>query len=96
MPKHLGLPRTILEHVECLGYAVEVPAGDGRVILSAVDLKTGELFTVGAALTDSYTGACELAEQIGIDLEDGWNLERKGQNTCSRVQIRKCRYSSPP
>ncbi len=43
--------------------------GAMRYVVNAVDSKTGESFTVTAA--DEYAAVVELAQQVGIDLEDG-------------------------
>ncbi len=43
--------------------------GTTRHVVNAVDARTGESFTVSAGWL--YEAVVELAEQVGIDLEDG-------------------------
>lgn len=71
LPKHLGVARAVLDVIERIGYAVEVDGGGGKVTMTATDRQTGETFTVGAPMVQSYEAFCQLAHMVGVDLEDG-------------------------
>ena len=43
--------------------------GSRRVVINAVDARTGESFTVSAGTL--YEAAVELVGQVGVELEDG-------------------------
>ncbi len=58
---------TFLGPIRQLGYVVDCEYHDCHVIRATST--TGETWTVRAA--DAYTAACELAGQVGIELEDG-------------------------
>ena len=55
--------RAVLEMIEALGYRVRVL--DDSVM--AIECATGETYIVRG---ETYDAAVELAEQVGIDLED--------------------------
>lgn len=62
--------KAIVETVGNAGYGVMVGAtSDGNSVIEATDEKSGEHFVVRAATL--YKAVVELAEQIGIELEDG-------------------------
>lgn len=64
---HESITRTILRHVGDLGY--QVISEPGRLV--AVDHRTGERHVVTFDDGDRYRAACELAQLVGVDLEDG-------------------------
>ena len=55
----------IIEMIGELGYVVSV----GSMVVEAVHEETGEKFMVRGR--NIYEAVCELAWQVGIDLEDG-------------------------
>jgi len=62
--------KVAIETISGAGYGVLFGADpDGRLIVEAIDLETTETFVVTG--NDLYTVVLELAEQVGIDLEDG-------------------------
>lgn len=62
--------KALIEVIGDSGYTVMVGAdSDGNSVIEATDEKSGEHFVVRAATL--YKAVVELAEQIGIDLEDG-------------------------
>jgi hypothetical protein len=68
--------RSILKQVESLGYAVSVHRVNGVVEMHAVkgaDPSEQHVARVidGDGSKERYLCACELAQMVGIDLEDG-------------------------
>lgn len=62
--------KALIETVGATGYALMVGAdSDGNKVVEATDKETGERFVVTA--DDLYMAAVELAQQAGIDLENG-------------------------
>ena len=62
--------KALIETIGNTGYEVSIMYDDdARPVVTAIDERTGESFIVRHA--DLYLAACELAEQVGIDLEDG-------------------------
>ena len=62
--------KAIIETITDAGYSVMTGAdSDGNSIVEATDKATGERFVVRA--DDLYAAVVELAQQVGIDLEDG-------------------------
>ena len=57
----------ILETIGNTGYTVTTEAGK----LTAVDEETGERFIVHHDRKDTYDAVGELAQRVGIELEDG-------------------------
>ena len=62
------LTKAILETIGVAGYAVSIGADNGLPVVEAIDNKTGERFVVRGELDEA---AVELAEQVGVELEDG-------------------------
>ena len=68
--------KSILELVASLGYAVSVHRINGMVEMHAVQLvypcaQHVARVNDGDGPAESYRCACELAQMVGIDLEDG-------------------------
>ena len=62
--------KAVAELISDAGYGVLFGADkDGILIVKAIDLETGETFIVSGE--DLYEVVIELAEQVGIELEDG-------------------------
>ena len=62
--------KAIAESISDAGYGVLFGADkDGNLIVKAIQLETGETFIVSGE--DLYEVVIELAEQVGIELEDG-------------------------
>ena len=62
--------KAVIETVGDAGYRVDIAVGGGgRCVVEAVCLADGERFIIRAP--DLYEVAVELAEQVGIELEDG-------------------------
>ncbi len=55
--------------IRAAGFDVQVNTADGLHAVEAVDQRSGETFVVRG--DDLYTVAVELAQQVGIELEDG-------------------------
>lgn len=51
-----------------------LPSGEPAYVVNVIDAKTGERWTTTAAT--EYEAAVELAQQVGIELEDGQRLVR--------------------
>ena len=51
------------------GYCVEIGYVDALPVVVAIDLETSERFVVHGS--DPYETVVELAQQVGIDLDDG-------------------------
>ncbi len=60
--------KVLIETIGNTGYVVSITYDDARPVVTAVDERTREVFIVRHE--DLYHAACELAEQIGIDLDD--------------------------
>jgi len=68
--------KPILKQIESLGYAVSVHRVNGVVEMHAVQLAypcAQHIARVidGDGEAESYRCACELAQMVGVDLEDG-------------------------
>ena len=62
--------KAIIESIDGCGYTVMMGAdSDRNSVVEATDTKTGERYIVRA--DDLYTAVVELAQQVGIELEDG-------------------------
>jgi len=62
--------KALIETIGNAGYSVMTGKdGDGNTVTEATDQTTSERFVVRA--DDLYTAVVELAQQVGIDLEDG-------------------------
>ena len=62
--------KALIETIGDAGYSVMTGTDSkGNTVVQATDQTTGERFVVRAA--DLYTAVVELAQQVGIDLEDG-------------------------
>ena len=59
--------KAILETIGNTGYTVTIEAGR----LTAVDEQSGERFIVRHGRKDFYDAVVELAQRVGIELEDG-------------------------
>ena len=64
-----AVAKAILETVGAAGYVVSVSTAEGLPAVEAVSEGTGERFVVRAP--DLCAAAVELAQQVGIELEDG-------------------------
>lgn len=62
-----SVSKAILETVGSAGFTVQVSAK----IVIAIDQQTGERFIVRFDADHFYDAFVELAQQVGIDLEDG-------------------------
>ena len=62
-----SVTKAILETIGNTGYAVTTEAGK----LTAVDEQSGERFIVRYERRDFYDAVVELAQRVGIELEDG-------------------------
>ena len=62
------ISKAILETIGNAGYVITIEADR----LTAVDNETGEQFIVRHGRDDSYDAVVELAQQVDIELEDGW------------------------
>ena len=62
--------KVVLDSIAALGFVVDVSEPTpGRHVVKAVDKATRETFVVRG--DDLYDVACELAGQVGVELEDG-------------------------
>ncbi len=61
--------KALIETIGAAGFDVESGTTDGLHVVKAVDRRTGERFVVRG--DDLYTVVVELAQQCGIELEDG-------------------------
>ncbi len=60
----------LIETISNAGYSLMTGAdSDGNSVVEATDERTGEKFVVRG--DDLYTAVVELAQQVGLDLEDG-------------------------
>ena len=64
-----AVTKAIIETVGAASSAVQFYGQDGRNVVEAVNKETGETFVVRG--DDLYTVVVELAQQCGIELEDG-------------------------
>lgn len=69
-PRMDSVTRAVLGSVRRMGYVVCIDAAAAtRIAVSARNIRTGESFVVRG--DDFYFAACELAERVGIELDDG-------------------------
>ena len=68
------ITKATIEVIGDAGFAVTLRHDDGLHVIEATADDTGELFVVTG--DDLYATAVELAEQVGIELEDGWLAQR--------------------
>ena len=61
--------KSVIETIGDAGFAVMLSHVNGLHVIEATAQDTGELFVVTG--DDLYATAIELAEQVGIELEDG-------------------------
>ena len=64
-----AVTKAVIETIGDNGYCVEIGYVDALPVVVAADLKTGERFVVRGS--DLYETVVELAQQVGIELEDG-------------------------
>lgn len=64
-----AVARTMIRHLESLGCSVEILTGRGWVRASAVDA-SGQSYQVRVD-GGLYLAVCELAQAVGVDIEDG-------------------------
>ena len=65
-----AVAKAVIETIGRAGYAVLCGVDDdGRYVVEAKDMETGEFFVVRADTL--YDAAVELAQQAGLELEDG-------------------------
>ena len=64
-----AVAKAMLETIGAAGYVVSISGSYGQLVVEAVNEDTGERFVVRAP--DLYAAAVELAQQVGIELEDG-------------------------
>ena len=77
--------KAIIETIGDTGYTVMTGAdSDGNRVVEAPDGRTGEKFVVRA--DHLYTAVVELAQQVGIDLEDG--LPGRDRRRVARISLR--------
>ena len=60
--------KAVIETIGDNGYCVEIGYVDALPVVVAVDLTTGERFVVRGS--DLYETVCEVAIQVGIELDD--------------------------
>ena len=61
--------KSVIEVVGTAGFAVTLGHDDGLHVIEATEIDSGDLFRVTG--DDLQATAIELAEQVGIELEDG-------------------------
>ena len=61
-----SVTKSLIEVIGDSGYDIMI----GNNVIEAIDQKTGERFIIRCS--NLYDGSVELAEQVGIELEDGW------------------------
>lgn len=61
--------KALIETIGDAGFTVQVGASEGQHVIEAIRETSGERFVVRG--NDLYRVAVELAQQAGIDLEDG-------------------------
>ena len=64
-----SVSKAVLETIGDAGFLVTVGASERLPVVTAVNTNTGERFVVRGG--DLYHATVELAEQVGIELEDG-------------------------
>ena len=64
-----AVTKAVIETIGAAGYVVEVGYVDALPVVVAVDEGTGERFVVRGS--DLYETVVELAQQVGIELDDG-------------------------
>lgn len=64
-----AVTQSLIETIGDAGFAVQIGGSGGQHVIEAVRETSGETFVVRGE--DLYRVAVELAEQVGIDLEDG-------------------------
>lgn len=64
-----AVTKALIETIGDAGFAVQVCASEGQHVIEAVREETGERFVIRG--TDLYRASVELAQQAGIELEDG-------------------------
>ena len=64
-----SVTKAILETIGGAGFTVSLGAADGLSVVEAIDSETGERFVVRG--DNLYAATVELAEEVGIELEDG-------------------------
>ncbi len=61
--------KAVIETIGATRFTVQLYAADDQQVIEAMSQRTGEAFVVRG--DDLYTAAVELAQQVGIELEDG-------------------------
>ena len=61
--------KALIETIGDSGFTVQLGASMGQHVIEAVNQRTGEAFVVRG--DDLYLAVVELAQQVGIELEDG-------------------------
>ncbi len=61
--------KALIEVIGSAGYGVQVGMATGCHVVEATDRETGETFVVRG--DDLYRTVVELAQQVGIEIEDG-------------------------
>ncbi len=64
-----AVTKAIIETIGAAGFTVQLYGQDGQNVVEAVNQETGETFVVRG--DDLYLVVVELAQQCGIELEDG-------------------------
>ena len=64
-----AVTKAIIETIGAAGFTVQLYGQDGQNVVEAVNEKTDETFVVRGE--DLYEVVVELAQQCGIELEDG-------------------------
>ena len=64
-----AVTKAVIETIGDAGFVVMLSHDNGLHVIEATAQDTGELFVVTG--DDLYTTAIELAEQVGLELEDG-------------------------
>ena len=64
-----AVTQALIETIGAAGFAVQLSASEGRHVVQAINVQTGEQFVVRG--DDLYATVVELAGQVGIELEDG-------------------------
>ncbi len=83
--------KALIEVIGDTGFTVQLHAAGGQDIVEAVSQRTGEAFVVRG--DDLYTAVVELAQQVGIQLEDGlafhqgYSRDAAGQFRCQRLIV---------
>ena len=62
-----AVSKAILQTIGAAGFTVTTKSDS----VTAINLETGERFIVRFDAENSYSAVVELAQQVGIDLEDG-------------------------